>query len=97
MNSIFDIKISIEISSREFGMNILGSMKPYGFILFPDLLNNCEVYGWMEYDIILEAGIDDSIIKLFKGNGNIFNFAIQGKSSTFLIMCCEKELKNIRT
>jgi hypothetical protein len=50
-------------------------------------------YGWMEYDIILKKGLDDSIIKLFKENDNIFNFAIQGKSSTFQIMRYEKKLK----
>ncbi len=85
INSTFKIDIDDNIDDVEFGKNFLGAMKPYGNVLFDNIFSNYNMYGWMEFDIVLESGFDARVIRTFE-DSSIFSVGNAVNSSTLQIL-----------
>jgi len=94
INSFFGIQIPATIQSTEFGKNILGAIKPFAPLLFPEIYSTYMLYGWIEYDIFLEPGFDLALLARF-ADPNIFNIGNTINSSTLQIIRLEDRLLDI--
>jgi hypothetical protein len=85
LNAIFDLKINYPISSLEFGRDFICGLKPYIPIIFDKYFSDCEFYGWMDHEIILESNFDNNLKSFLRASDDIFSIGITRNSAQFQV------------
>jgi hypothetical protein len=86
VNSLFDSHIPKEINSHDFGRNYICGLKPYIYSIFNEYISPTYNYiGWIDYDMSLDVGVDDGLIKVLN-NPNISYCAKDSWCSQFSMM-----------
>lgn len=86
INLIFDCNIPLDITSREFGTNYICGFKPYIPVIFNEYFKDCEYYGWMDHEVILEENFDSMVFEYLVMHKNVFNLGNTKDSGHFQIV-----------
>ena len=97
INSYFKFAIPYGISSKNFGRQFVCGLRTFAPLLFPKLLAAYKYYGWLDHEVILDAGVDTAALELLKpdkfnlGVSDLGYFQIIRNDTRFL-----KYLENVR-